>query len=288
MRPMSCKCGIQPTSTDVGAGSEGFGDRGLVVHHVAVGDGDALGVAGRAGRVLKEGDGVGGEVRHRPRVRVGERRIVGGHALERALEIESFDTRGEQAAQLLVVNARLLSASRSIPATRFMLRSIDGAAGWVPRRLRHRGSRGTPARNRCPARTTAAPGASASGRELSQAATSRASRSRSREGRHFRDEVPSGLVQKRETAVIGVRPRIATAGAKQGRSGRCQAWWILSGELCRAGLGRGMIMADLLVGTGRHPTRSRRSQQTSALMIVVRNATFDNPEFLARCEQWRS
>jgi hypothetical protein len=49
-----------------------------------------------------------------------------------------------------------------------------------------------------------------------------------------------------------------------------------------------MIMADLLVGTGQHPTHSRRSQQTDALMVLARNATFDNSELLARCEQWRS
>jgi hypothetical protein len=47
-----------------------------------------------------------------------------------------------------------------------------------------------------------------------------------------------------------------------------------------------MIMADLLVGTGRQPTHSRRSQQTDALMVLARSATFETSELLARCEQW--
>jgi hypothetical protein len=54
------------------------------------------------------------------------------------------------------------------------------------------------------------------------------------------------------------------------------------------GLGREMIMADLLIGSGRHPTHSRRSQQTDALMVLACNATFENSELLARCDRTAS
>ena len=84
----------------VGVHEKRFGDRGLIAQHVAVGDGHALGVTGRAGGVLQEGDGVGGDGRGRPRVRVGERCFVDGHAQDRALEAESFDARAEQVAKL--------------------------------------------------------------------------------------------------------------------------------------------------------------------------------------------
>ena len=55
-----------------------------------------------------------------------------------------------------------------------------------------------------PGSNNSSTGRSASGRAASQAATSRASRSRSRKVDYIVDEVPLGLVKKRETAVIGV------------------------------------------------------------------------------------
>ena len=107
-----------------GAGSDGFGHRGLVVHHVAVGDGDALWVTRRPGRVLKERDAVGREVRHRPRVRIGKWPVVDRHALRSGRSRSNPSIPAVSSPRSFsVVNAKLLSASRSIPATRFMLRS---------------------------------------------------------------------------------------------------------------------------------------------------------------------
>ena len=192
-------------------GSEGFGHRGLVVHHVAVGDGDALRVTRRPGRVLKERDGVGGEVRHRPRVRIGERRIIGGHALQRALEIESLDTRGEQVAQLLGGQCQAAVRVAKYPGDALHAPLIEG------QRRGHGDDSGIEAAEERPPEIDSRL-EQEQHRPLGLRSCAQPSGDLARitvevaETRHFGDEMSSGLVQERETAGIGVnlelRPQV--------------------------------------------------------------------------------
>ena len=174
--------------------AEGFGHRGLVVHHVAVGNGDALWVAGRAGRVLKEGDGVGGEVRHRPRVRVGKRRVVDGHALQRAREVESLDARGEQVAQLLGGQCQAAVRVAKYPGDALHAPLIEG------QRRGHRDDSGVEAAEERPPEIDSRL-EQQQHRSLGLRSCAQPSGDLARitvelaETRHFGDEMPSGLVQ---------------------------------------------------------------------------------------------